>query len=187
MKECVKCKQSKELTDFYKTKYGHKKDGYDYYCKYCRVGTAIKSQKAGNNKKSCSIEGCERLHYAKSWCRVHYSRWLRNGTTVRKFEQAWDSKESRLRNQYLITLAEYNERSANGCEICGDKPNHSFHVDHDHKCCPSHITCGKCVRGIICSSCNKAVDSYERGFMREDYPKIDMVKKYLEVYNAKKG
>lgn len=27
-------------------------------------------------------------------------------------------------------------------------------VDHDHRCCPGSKTCGKCVRGLLCSDCN---------------------------------
>ena len=29
-----------------------------------------------------------------------------------------------------------------------------FTIDHDHKCCDSVKTCGKCVRGILCNTCN---------------------------------
>jgi len=30
----------------------------------------------------------------------------------------------------------------------------SIHVDHDHACCSTTRTCGKCVRGLLCSTCN---------------------------------
>jgi hypothetical protein len=43
------------------------------------------------------------------------------------------------------------------CAICGALPSErtrAFAVDHDHACCPSQQTCGNCIRGIICSSCN---------------------------------
>ncbi len=27
----------------------------------------------------CTIEGCDRPHRARGWCRNHYARWLRTG------------------------------------------------------------------------------------------------------------
>jgi hypothetical protein len=27
----------------------------------------------------CSIDGCERPHYGRGWCAMHYTRWLRHG------------------------------------------------------------------------------------------------------------
>lgn len=28
----------------------------------------------------CSVDGCDRAHYARGWCHRHYKAWLRNGT-----------------------------------------------------------------------------------------------------------
>lgn len=191
-KQCVKCKEIKDLSEFYKAKYSWQEDGHDYYCKFCRVGTAIKSHNV--NKRKCSLEECEKPHYAKTYCRVHYSRLIRSGSVECKTNPVSIDgnyynngrlvlkKENVIRNTYKIDISEYRERIANGCEICGDKPERSLHVDHDHNCCNGIKSCGACVRGIVCNGCNKAIDKYETGQMRSDNPKRDKVEAYLKKY-----
>lgn len=36
-------------------------------------------------------------------------------------------------------------------------------VDHDHACCPTTPTCGRCTRGLCCGTCNKMF-----GHLRDD-------------------
>lgn len=49
------------------------------------------------------------------------------------------------------------------CLICGDppKPDKELHVDHDHRCCPGMKSCGKCVRGLLCNSCNLGLGKFK--------------------------
>lgn len=50
-----------------------------------------------------------------------------------------------------------------GCAICKrtePKRGRRWSVDHDHSCCPGDYTCGKCVRGILCESCNIGLGSF---------------------------
>lgn len=41
------------------------------------------------------------------------------------------------------------------CALCNRKPqSQRLAVDHDHACCPGPISCGNCIRGLVCKSCN---------------------------------
>ena len=35
--------------------------------------------KTSRTDRGCSIEGCDRKHYQRGWCAVHYGRWYRHG------------------------------------------------------------------------------------------------------------
>lgn len=194
MKTCIKCNEEKSFAQFYKTKYTYHKDGYDYYCKYCRNGSSIKSQNIGKRKQQCSIDDCNNLHYAKTWCRMHYGRWIRKGSTEsvtnkRDNDRIYyykgvayrKTREIELFSRYKITMDEFNIMAKNGCQICGDKPERrNLAIDHDHNCCSTEITCGKCVRGVVCHRCNVSIGVYERGLMRKDNPLLDKIIKYVE-------
>ena len=127
---------------------------------------------------------------------MHYARYLRTGQTNRKSSRVkkqrtyiYNGKEFTYRKsyelmyKYKMTQEEFDERASKGCEICGiEQTDRSFHVDHDHNCCDGLIACGKCVRGVICSRCNVAVEKYESNKMRADNPIRDMIVKYMEVW-----
>jgi len=54
------------------------------------------------------------------------------------------------------------------CEICGSIFDYKTRVttpniDHNHNCCKTDYTCGKCVRGVLCISCNNAI-----GLLKDD-------------------
>jgi len=51
--------------------------------------------------------------------------------------------------QFKVLCDKYQGR----CWICLRRPKLK-QVDHDHACCPDRRSCGKCVRGILCTTCN---------------------------------
>lgn len=198
-KQCVKCKETKTIDNFYKisaktAKRQAQSDFYDYYCKYCRVGQSLKSHR-GNNAKKCTASECDKHHYAKGFCRTHYARLVRNGTIERLTNPNKDgvyycngkpnhTKEYVIKRRYKMSIDEYTKRSKKGCEICGIKPKANLTIDHDHNCCSTEKTCGKCVRGVICTRCNLLVGKYENQLMRDDNPLLAKIKAYVEKYNG---
>ena len=80
-----------------------------------------------------------------------------------------------------FTLADYNKlKKIQGgvCAICGVTPilDERLRVDHDHSCCPAKSrSCGKCVRGLLCSLCNLMI-----GYANDDTERLRRAIEYLE-------
>ena len=214
-KECIKCTKVLPITDFYSSVCYS--SGKDYYCKHCRNGSTIKSHNNQNKTKRCSIEECDSIHYAKGYCRLHHARVQRTGSpettafihnfdevaikgpykvtiTAPSGKQYTYNKVSKFsRADYLmfrfkLTQEQYEKMTKNGCMICNEVPERNLHVDHDHSCCDSNsVTCGKCVRGILCNKCNALVSHYEKGTIRPDNHLRKQVGKYLDKYNNKRS
>jgi hypothetical protein len=124
-----------------KQAYCARKAGHGGPCKTSEVMALAVRRKAESDR----ING--RRHYPETrrrW-RQAYKLW-RYGLTAERFG--------------LLLAAQRNacgmchEPFAEGSPIC---------VDHDHTCCPGEkMSCGKCVRGLLCRSCNTALGHIER-------------------------
>lgn len=76
-------------------------------------------------------------------------------------------RANKLRFKYKITAEKYDEMlKAQGgvCALCKKPPNKiRLAVDHDHACCPQQKkSCGKCVRGLLCFTCNRWMGYVEK-------------------------
>lgn len=190
---CVSCKEIKPYEDFYQIK-GKR----DYYCKYCRNGYNIRNQTTHKKRSACTkgVEGCANPHYAKGMCRLCWTRNDRNGSPELKNKgkkdfkylkqniTAKDLRRYHLKSHYQLTPEQFEEMSANGCHICGKQRlvHKQLHVDHDHDHCNSYKSCGLCVRGILCDSCNIAVGKYDTGLLRDDYPRRNDIIIYVSKH-----
>lgn len=80
--------------------------------------------------------------------------------------------------KYALLLAAQGGK----CAICHRKPiSKRLACDHDHKCCPGPVSCGECVRGLLCRNCNRNV----LGGLREDIDALKRAIAYLENPPAK--
>lgn len=68
--------------------------------------------------------------------------------------------------QYGLTPKKYKELLSGECWICGRRDN--LCIDHDHNCCAygKSPTCGKCVRGVLCVTCNTGLGKLEKNLAR---------------------
>lgn len=85
-----------------------------------------------------------------------------------------------LKRKYGLTLPDYLfllEKQNGVCAICkkpSDIKGRRLAIDHDHKCCPDQNTCGKCIRGLLCYTCNAGLGGLE------DY--LKEAEDYLNAY-----
>jgi len=198
-KVCKSCNVEKSIKEYYASK--RYKGGIDYYCKYCRLGNSIKSQRRQKFNKSCTAgqPDCPRPHYSNGMCKNCYERNRRNGTPIRinQGKEIYVNNRggtltySNLRKKHLqyyydLTVEEFEEMAKDGCHICGNT-RASFkqlHVDHDHEHCDGPKSCGLCVRGVLCDSCNVAVGKYEQNKLRLDYPKRESIILYVGMHDS---
>jgi hypothetical protein len=88
--------------------------------------------------------------------------------------------------RYGLTAAEYAARlyaQNNCCALCDKEVSEQIRplaVDHDHDCCPGRETCGKCVRDLLCDSCNLML-----GGARDSIELLQKAITYLEKWKIK--
>lgn len=54
------------------------------------------------------------------------------------------------------------DKQDNRCLICHTYfKNTKFVIDHDHNCCPGTFSCGNCIRGLLCRTCNLGLGMFK--------------------------
>ena len=84
-----------------------------------------------------------------------------------------------IAKRYGITVDDYErllDAQGDQCAICGgtNASGRLLAVDHNRRCCDHHESCGRCVRGLLCSNCNTAL-----GLMSDDLMTVARIESYL--------
>jgi recombination endonuclease VII len=106
-------------------------------------------------------------------------------------KQAYDPGHQRsniLRNKHGLTPEAFDALLAAQdyrCAICrSDEPGGkgTWHIDHDHRCCPTARSCTRCRRGLLCDRCNWGLGLFldDPGILRRaiDY----LAERAMDVY-----
>ncbi len=87
----------------------------------------------------------------QAWCKIcktkHKAGWIVNNRDKVKQNNLWSKYRLRLEDWQKM----WNDQNGK-CALCKDRE--PTIVDHNHACCSGPISCGKCVRALVCNRCN---------------------------------
>lgn len=134
---------------------------------------------------TCAEPACGTPVKARGLCDSHYQRSRRKGELEVLYPKDGRSltprykRSATLQHRYSITIEQYEdllESQGFRCAICRveeSQTGKALSVDHDHACCAGRRSCGKCIRGLLCYSCNTHLGWYDRN--------ASEVERYLEA------
>ena len=171
MRTCTKCKKSLSIEQF-----NERAPGYLYrQCKLCRL------QKRNERFALYPDEKIKAQERSKKWYEENKDK-VREKNRNNKQYRADRDRWYRIKNTYSLTKDQYLEilDSQNGCCAICEKIVEKPYIDHDHSCCPTEVSCGKCVRGILCQKCNMFMH-----YVDEYLHYLDKAKKYsTKIYDT---
>lgn len=125
-----------------------------------------------------------------------YTSWCKNCHHIKtkewRLKNADKTRSSRIFNKFKITLDAYNlllQKQNYVCAICGKSETIIKHgkllnlsIDHDRSCCANEESCGSCIRGLLCQSCNTGI-----GKLNDDINVLNSAITYLQNNKSLKG
>jgi len=137
-KACKTCGETKPVSGFYRNP-PHAK-GYRTSCRKCTIVSRREYEsRADVRARRAELARLRPRKYDASKARV---------------KMLWARYRLREEDYYALL-----DRQGGRCAICrsDDPGKRGWHVDHDHSCCSGVESCGKCIRGILCSRCNPMI------------------------------
>lgn len=148
----------------------------------------------------CIAYKCTRKHYSLNYCAAHYARYKAGGTVneskpikvlvynqtgclVPSCEKPHHSSglcktHDTTKRTYSLSVEKVIDMLSKACEVCGNSGG--LTIDHDHLCCNSRSSCGKCVRGTLCQHCNRSM-----GQAKDNSDILRKLADYLDSYSLK--
>lgn len=175
LKECRICGDLKPLSNFLLRKDSGKRRNECGQCRY-----------AQDKPRRETIEYKERKNAEhREWYQRDKEKQI---SRVKEYQQTHPDQQ---RNSYLLrnygltpeayqTLLQMHDGCCWSCKqpetvVVKSGKVRNLHIDHDHKCCVGTKSCGKCVRGLLCTKCNIAL-----GYMNEDIDRLKSLIAYIE-------
>ncbi len=123
-----------------------------------------------------------------SWCvdchKINTREWKKNNRHI--------TRGYMLIHRFGITTGEYTamlEQQGGLCAICNREETvvangspRRLAVDHDRSCCPGTRSCGECIRGLLCHSCNTGI-----GKLDDSIERLQSAIQYINKHKILKG
>ncbi len=152
MKKCNRCKIEKQIESFAKN--SRNKDGKQNTCKACHSELYIeRSSRYEKNFSVPDFKKCNDCNLILPSNDFYQSSKRSDGL----YSYCKDCSNLRTKaSTFGLTIESLKQKLSEQpiCEVCGS--SQKLVIDHDHSCCPGKGSCGECIRGILCTSCNLA-------------------------------
>ena len=184
IKACTRCGLELPLERFSTDR--SRADGLSKWCKKCVSENSRKHYQA-NREKTLARQAAQRAadpeHFSEisrasqAKNRERHNAYNRQRYQAKRVEILAKNRWIHMARKFGITpdsFAAILNGQGGVCAICGRADEVRWSVDHDHSCCPGKVTCGKCIRGILCHQCNAGI-----GFLRDDPNLCERAASYL--------